>query len=85
MQGGKEGLSDNYVMREGGPIEKYKMGMGGLTRYFYIKNRGENHEKYVRRMGPTHYCVTRQGGPIEKYKMREREPEKKSSTPPIFF
>ncbi len=50
MQGGREGLSDNYVMREGG-VEKYKMGKGGLTRYFYIKNRGENHKKYVRRGG----------------------------------
>ncbi len=38
MQGGREGLSDNYVMREGGgPIENYKMGKGGLTRFFYIK------------------------------------------------
>ncbi len=28
MQGTREGLSDNYVMRVGGPIEKYKMGKG---------------------------------------------------------
>ncbi len=51
MQGGRECLSDDYVMREGGPIEKYKMGKGGLERYFYITNRGENHKKYVRRGG----------------------------------
>ncbi len=47
MQGGRGCLSDNYVMRGGGPIEKYKMGEGALTRYFYIKNRDENHKKYV--------------------------------------
>ncbi len=52
----REGLSDNYVMREGGPIEKYKMGKGGLTLYFYIKNIGENHKKYVRR-GVQHIIV----------------------------
>ena len=54
------------------------MGKGGLTWYFYIKNRGENHKKYVRRGGPTHNCVMREGDPIEKYKMREVGSEKKS-------
>ncbi len=32
MQGGREGLSHNYVMREGGTIQKYKIGYGGVTR-----------------------------------------------------
>ncbi len=66
MQGGREGLSDNYVPREGGPLEKCKMGKGGLTRYFDIKNRGENHQKYVRRGGPTHNGVLWEGGSNRK-------------------
>ena len=65
MQRGREGLSDNYVMREG-PIEKYKIGKGGFTQHFYIKNRSENHKKYVRRGGPTHNCEMREGGSNRK-------------------
>ncbi len=40
MQGGREGLSDNYVMRDGGSEKKICKGRGGgLTLYFYIRQK----------------------------------------------
>ncbi len=62
MQGVREGLSDNYVMGEGGSEKKIcKGGWGVLSGIFILKIEAKTIKKR-KEGGPTHNCVMREGG-----------------------